>query len=394
MKAARVALGLFLLALLPRAAMVVYVSQDPVLARRVLATDSKMVYLPIAANVDGDAGFVLARDFSAPLTIPPVYPLWLAAIFGLIGLPQGWVMVFGLLQALLRALAVVALHRLAARWLPPPAALAAAVLYALDPWEAFWTPYILKESVAVPLLIVALAAWYDALAARTARAAAGAGAAMAVATLAWFGAALLLPWSLRRLWTLGSRRATAAYLGAALLVGLGWAAIAIPAVPPQVWPHVWEKVVLKFAGRPFNPAAPTSGYPPEKVDRRVESDLRGLGQGDTRQRVQRLAEPVPDNVGRSVINLWRPVHAGSSPLTFALFGVPYLVFLGLALAGLVLARRERLDLGRLPSLLLLLVVLLSLMSGGIRQRQYLAPLLALPAGLALVRLAALRRPVV
>ncbi|MCL4821997.1 MAG: glycosyltransferase family 39 protein [Vicinamibacteria bacterium] len=392
MTAARVALGLFLLALLPRAGAAIYASRDPVLAERVVATDSRKVYLPLAANVSADLGFVVAIDPTAPLTIPPVYPLWLAALHALFGPPAP--LAIGLLQALLRALAVVALHRLAARWLPPPAALAAAVLYALDPWEAFWTPYILKESVAVPLLIVALAAWYDALAARTARAAAGAGAAMAVATLAWFGAALLLPWSLRRLWTLGARRVTAAYLGAALLVGFGWSAIAIPAVPPQAWPHVWEKVVLKFAGRPFNPAAPTSGYPPEKVDRRVASDLRGLGQSETKERVQRLAEPLLENVGRSVINLWRPVHAGSSTPTFALLGVPYLALLGLAVAGLVLARRERLDLGRLPSLLLLLAVMLSLMSGGIRQRQYLAPLLALPAGLALVRLAALRRPVV
>jgi 4-amino-4-deoxy-L-arabinose transferase-like glycosyltransferase len=388
----RLAAALFVLALLPRAGAVIFASRAPVLSERVVAADSRKVYLPLAANVNAGLGFILVVDPTAPLTIPPVYPLWLASLHSLFG-PPGPLAV-GLLQALLRALAVVALHRLASRFLPPPAALAAAIAYALDPWEAFWTPYVLKESVAVPLLIVALAAWYDALAARSARAAAAAGAAMAVATLAWFGAALLAAWSLRRLWTHGSRRLTAAYLGAALLVGLGWAWIAIPAVPPQVWPQVWERVVLKFAGRPFDPAAPTAGYPPEKADYRVAADLRNLGQGDTKERVQRLVDPVPENVGRATVNLWRPVHAGSSRLTFVLFGIPYLALLGLALAGLVLARRERRDLGRLPSLLLLLVVALSLMSGGIRQRQYLAPLLALPAGLTLVRLAAPRRPVV
>ena len=44
---------------------------------------------------------------------------------------------------------------------------AAAGLYALDPWEAYWTPFVLKESVAVPLMLVAVGASLRAREART-----------------------------------------------------------------------------------------------------------------------------------------------------------------------------------------------------------------------------------
>lgn len=381
---------LFVASLVPRLLAVWVASSDPALAERVLAADSRHVYLPIAANVAAGHGFMVLADPSAALTIPPVYPLWLASLEILAGPPAPAVV--GVLQALLRSLAAVALFGLASRWLPPRGAACAALLYAFDPWEAFWTPYLLKESVAVPLLLVALDAWFVARAAATTRAAAAAGLAMAFASLAWFGSALLGAASLWSLLAAGrpARARAAAYAGGALAVGVVWVALVVSAVPDSTWRRVPDSVIFKFGGRPFSPAAPTRGYPPEKLPQTVIGDIKEFGNPGTGERLARLLGRVPGNLGRSVVNLWRPVHAGSAPHTLLLFGLPFVAFMALAVTGLVLARREGTDLGGLPTLALAMTVVLLLLSGGVRQRQYLTPLLAVPAGLALARLADLR----
>lgn len=391
MNRGRAVVALFAASLLPRVLAVWVASGDPVLAERVVATDSRDVYLPLASNVAAGHGFLVLADSSAPLTIPPVYPLWLASLEVLVGPPAPALV--GLLQAVLRSLAVVALFGLAGRWLPPRAALCAALLYALDPWEAFWTPYVLKESVAVPLLLVALDAWFVARDRPSSlRTHAAAGAAMAVAALAWFGSAVLAAWSLRSLLAAGRPGwpRAAAYAGSALSLGLVWVALIVSAMPETARDWVPKQLIFKFGGRSFSPTAPTTGYPPDKLPREVIRDLRQLGRPGTGARLARLLARVPGNLGRSAVNLWRPVHAGSSLHTVLLFGVPFVAFMALAVAGLVLARREGTDLGGLPALVAAITVVLLLLSGGVRQRQYLTPLLAVPAGLALARLADLR----
>ncbi|MCM2256898.1 MAG: hypothetical protein NDJ94_14670 [Vicinamibacteria bacterium] len=386
---------LFALAMLPRVVAVLYVDADPVLSERVLAPDSRSMYLPMAANVVSGVGYHVQVDPTAPLTIPPAYPAWLATLSQVLGREPSPLLI-GLLNAVLRAFGVVILLLLAEGIVPRPAAVAAALLYALDPWEAFWTPYVLKESVAVPLLLLAVRAARAAHQAPRPATAATAGFVAATATLAWFGNGVVALWALAGLTRATRARAMTprgpvlAFVAAAAAVFLPWCAHVAVAVPQESWRHVPDRVLLRFAGRPFVPEARTSGYPPDtdpKVFRPTRTSKRGQPPNPP---PSTLLGRLPRNLAAAFVNLWRPAHAGSAPTTLLLFGLPYVVFMGFSLAGLLLAWRERLGLGGLPSLLVAMTVVLLLVTGGVRQRQYLTPLLAVPAGLALARLADLR----
>ncbi|MDI1430484.1 glycosyltransferase family 39 protein [Polyangium sorediatum] len=85
---------------------------------------------------------------------PVGYPALLGGAYAIFGAHPGVAMT---LNALLGALAAVAVHRLAARAAPPGAALAAGLLVALHPGLVAYTPALMSEGVTASL--VACAAW-------------------------------------------------------------------------------------------------------------------------------------------------------------------------------------------------------------------------------------------
>jgi hypothetical protein len=370
-----------------------------------LAADTRTVYRPMALGLLGGDGYRLAGDARDATRIPPLTPMFLAVLYLFLGTdPPG--LALGVVGAVLRAATTTLVYLLGRRLLGHEAAVVAALLHAVDPWEAVWAAVLLKDSLALLLFVAATLTLQAALDRPSWKRALGAGGMLGMACLARYAAlgfvavALLacLLWVCRGRLEPRAGARVAAGLGAGLLLALGpWLA------------H--NRIVLgeiaistHFAGRSFyvgnapGAEATGSGYagdalPDPALIRAVARSGGTVREGEWRL-FQGALRPLGERPGRVIdllraklVNMWRPTYRGASSRNLVLLGVPYVAFMALALAGLALCLPRRVGLvvpyGAVAYHLAAALVFYS----EIRQRQFLMPFLALFAGCCLLHLA-------
>ncbi len=379
--------------------------------------DTSSAYLPIARSLAAEWSFQTGPSVNC--TIPPLFPFWLAGLMQLTG-PEVPVWFAGLFHAALRAAGVVLVYLLGQRYFGARAGLWGALLYLLDPWEAFWAAFLIKEQLGVPLFLLAVWLLVRLDDRRSLRSAAAAGAAIGLATLARFpscglwAAAFLLLFRLSRLpggWCWGNLRRTAG-----LLLVLTTALLA--ALAPWLvrnWVLIGQPVLsAHFAGQYFytsnGPGIEMENdgyYSPRGIDGQVMSEAkagRSLWQKEgylfsrTLDHVVKNPGEALQRVRTKIVNMWQPTFGQSSLRNWLLLGVPYCVMLGVCLAGLGIAWRRRLPCAGVLLPLLVFFLIHLVFWGEIRNRQYLMPLLFVFGGLALAvgtrrdSLSALRDP--
>ena len=366
-----------------------------------LAEDTSSVYRPLALALLGGDGYVLAGDVRDASRIPPLTPLLLAGVYALFG-PGVSATGLAVTGALLRALTTVLVYGLGVRLLGPSVAVVAALLHALDPWEATWV-WLLKDSLAVFLFMAAAVEIQAALDRPDWRRSLGGGALLGLATLSRYVA---MGFAIPVLVVIGLR-ARAGRLtvreGGRLTLGL-LAGLALTLAP---W-LVRNRIVLgetalstHFAGRHFyvgnGPGAERSGsgyagdaLPPSGLIREVERSAHSVRESEWRLLRGGLV-PLWEQPSRvlvlarsKLVNMWRPTYRDASRRGWVLLGLPYLLVMALALVGLGLAVRRRLDLA-IPYAAVSYYLAASLVFyAEIRQRQFLTPFLVLFAGMAVV----------
>jgi 4-amino-4-deoxy-L-arabinose transferase-like glycosyltransferase len=390
-----------------------------------VATDTSLAYYPIARNLAQGNGYRVDGDPLAATRIAPLLPLWLSVLMRAAGddLPL-WLP--GIFNAAFRAAGVVLLYQMTRSSFGTRAAWWSVWLYLLDPWETLWVGYVLKESLAVPLFL--LAVWLlGRLAYRpSAWRAWTAGGAIGLATLARFpslilglvaGFIFLLAWR-----ELASKRGTALCRGG-LLIGQVVLACGLVLLP---WVLFTRQVVGQpvlsshFAGRYFY----TSNGPGVEMNREGYTEPKGIDQAQLEQLEREkpswekegylfrvafhhvLTHPRDawHGVCSKFINTWRPTFENAlrregqvlgmpySLLNWLILGVPYCLLLAVSLAGVVFAACKRLPCLLLGAPLLFMVGAHLVFWGEIRNRQYMMPLLYAFGGLALAQLAAWFEP--
>ena len=405
---------LFTVSLLAKLGGVAYMNRY--LAWNLMAPDTVGSYRPLAISVLAGDGYQLAGDHARATKVAPGFPLYLAGIYKLFGadVPIWWL---GVLNALMRAGVTLLVFLLAARAFGPLAGAAAGLIHALDPWEAFWTAFVLKESLAVLLSVLAVLLIVRALDRPTWLRGTLAGLILAAASLTRFATLGLFPWTMLLLAVCGLRglvpgRSAVRLAGAVtlgVLVGIApWVARNY-LVMGRLTVHTRAEFYFFVSNGPGAERGPdTSGYAGFSG-----GDLKEIPnlvpRGTPRAKwhatlAEKTAEHLlthPALAGRLVlsrfINLWRPTFAGSSLSNQALLGVPYCVMMCAAVIGLVLgigrprvwpspavpasptAGRDRLVLYWAVSFY---VVLHLLFWSEIRYRQYITPFLAAFAGCA------------
>jgi len=405
---ARLLFGLWLIALAARFAGVVL--GILILGDMLVAEDSHGVYLPIAQNLAAGKGYQFYGTHYDATRIPPLYPIWLALLMATVG-PQVPLWLSGLFNAAFRAGGCVLLYLLARRYFGERAARWAFALYLLDPWEALWVGYLLKESLAVPLFLLGVWQLGRLADAPSGRTAALAGATIGLATLArypsgalWIAGLLVVIWILRREGG-GARhllrrgvRLVAALTTGMLLVLSPWLV--------RNWRVTGQPVLsTHFVGRYFY----TSNSPSRVLDTRGYAEAQGLDfallrrtnaeqkpiQGEGRLFLHALRELLgrPDHIivriATKVANMWRPTFGVSSLRNLLILALPYCVLMLLALGGIVVAVRQRLPCLAIVAPLAVMIAIHLVFWAEVRNRQYPMPLLHAFGGLAVARLLAL-----
>ncbi len=370
-----------------------------------IANDTRAFYLPLGRSLAAGTGYQVMDSFYVPSRIAPLFPVFLAGLIRLCG-GEPSVLVIGLFHAALRSAGAVALFLTARRHLGPRAAAAGDGLYLLDPWEFLWTPYVLKESLAVPLFLGAVLALSHLDRTRNNRTALLVGAAIGVATLARFASGALLLVALCWLFFPGgASRATPParrrMLAVCLLLGM------LLALSPWLirnWRVTGYPVLsTEFVGRYLY----TSNGPGKQIETAGYADAKGLDfqpikdfglEAPVAQSESKLGSlalkhlishpwELPLRFGGKLINMWRPTFGSFSIRNLVVLAIPYVVLMGLSLAGLVLARRERIPSAPLWLPIVVLCGIHLLFWAEIRNRQYLTPLFYAFGGLAVVRIA-------
>jgi 4-amino-4-deoxy-L-arabinose transferase-like glycosyltransferase len=372
----------------------------------VVASDTIASYLPIARSLAVGTGFQINGSAIEASHIPPLYPLWLAMFVKATGpTPPLWLI--GLGNVVLRTIACVLVYVLAQRTFGRRVALAAAALYVIDPWEAFWVGYVLKESLAIPLFLLAVVLLARARDNPRPMSFAAAGAAIGIATLArfpsgvlWIGALIVIAFSVRSIDAPRLRRfavLAAATSGGMLVTMSPWLI--------RNWRVVGQPVVsTHFVGRklytsngPGIEMVKSGYYSPGGINHHFIDSLNPDSRHSTQQERSLalftlryvLTHPaeLPARLGSKLVNMWRPTFSGSSRANWVVLGFPYSVLTVLSLAGVWLAaRRRELDVTTASTLAVFLCVHL-VYWGEIRNRQFLTPLLYCYGGFALVAVA-------
>ncbi len=366
----------------------------------VIAADTG-TYISVARSIAAGEGFSLDGSRYEASRIPPLFPLWLAALMQLTGsegMPPLWII--GLGNVLLRTAGVVAVCVITSRYFGLHAAAGAAALYIIDPWEAMWVGYVLKESLAVALVLFAI--WLLARADDRSepRDYALAGAAIGIATLArwasgalWI-AALILIWGRRH--PIGEprrMRATLALSVAMLAVLSPWLARNWRVTgQPVLSPHfVGQK--LYTSNGPGVQQVTDGYYAPQGVNSKL---IRGtpeqkakpfnkdasLGRMTVGYMLQNPGE-LPRRIWSKLINMWRPTFEVHSTRNMIVLGIPYVLLMLISVIGLATAVRRRTSCAALAAPLVVFFLIHLVFRGEIRNRQFLMPLLYTFGGLAI-----------
>ena len=379
------------------------------LAWNLVAPDARGLYVPLARDLVQGKGYQIDGNYQDATRIAPGFPLMLAAVYRIAGVdvPVWWL---GALNALMRVGTTLLVFALASRAFGDRAGVAAAIVHALDPWEAFWSGFVLKESLAVLLSMLAVYLVVRTLERPTWLRGAAAGAAIGFASLTRFATLGFFPALLaflsfgaaRRLfpWQTALRHAAAATLGLVLALA-PWL---VRNVALFGGPFVYTQAGLYFfvSNGPGAERAPdTWGYSGQSTGdieaARSQLGLRPRSSYAEREAVlargtfaylathPRVIVPL---VAARFVNMWRPTFAGSSTSNLVVLGLPYCVTMLAAIAGLVAGLR-----GPWSSARLVLywgvgfyVLLHAVFWSEIRYRQYVTPLLAVFAGYAAVAL--------
>jgi hypothetical protein len=375
------------------------------------ANDS-VKYDALARSLASGQGYQVRGDHVTISGIAPLFPLLLAGLYLLSGGKAPIVLLVGFVNALLGALTALALYRLVRLcFLPeisPPqgerdagrVALMASAIFAVYPFEIFNTAFVLKESLSIFLTVAFALLWVCMLRAgadRSLRWAAVAGVVGGLSALSRFPhVGLMLMFVVVNLW-LGWRRKRSLVRETALALFL-FALVLTPWLVRNY--YVLGQVTLTFHGPSrylynansdlaepelngyYEARGPARAEHNKAIDATTDSDVYAR-EGLYLRHALAAFITHPGHVlrlmGGKLVNMWRPVWAGSSLRTWIALGVPYLLMMALALPGLVLARKHmpRFDyaLVVLYALILFYVVGHTVFYGMIRERQYIEPFL-------------------
>jgi len=381
---ARLCLALFAVALVLRVATVVYVNRS--YSTFVFAPDSRL-YDGLAKSLVVGEGYAIGGDHREYTRIAPVFPIYLAVLYGLFG--RG-VQIVGLANALVGSLTCLIMYgigrKLLSRW-----AAALGGFLATAYWEfLFWTPFVLKETLALFLFSGALLLVLESLERGSRKVAFLGGCALGLAGLARYPHLAFFPFLIGA-FILSADRKRLRTLILPLILGGGLA------LTPWLARNyvVFGEVLLSNHGpaRAFylthgpGKVEDTRGYAaPEGLDlKRIEEmDQQGTS-AHARERsylrsflAQVTADPwrLARLVGAKVVNMWRPTWEKfrfQFPIIHIPFTVTYAILLALGLVGLVLHTRETGRLSLLHVVLLYYLAAHTLWWAEIRNRVYLMP---------------------
>ena len=392
-----IAFKVFLGALAVRLLAVVYMSVWP--PAPLVVRDTHFSYRPLALGLLAGDGYRLAGSETEASRIAPGFPFFLAAVYGVAG-PEAPTWLLGVVNAVLRAGVTLIVYLLGCRVLGPGPALAAAVLHAVDPWEAFWTPFIGKDSLAIFLFACACYAIQSALDSGRGRWAGTAGFVVGLATLTRYAALGLLPCALVGLVSRPKRdrlpRFRAIVWTAAM--GLGFMAAVGPWLArndrllgqPVLTPHFFGRYLYVSNGPGLAGQANRTGYAEAHPQGQYTRTVEGMDASPTTKEwaftVAALNHIAADPgsvvvvLGDKLVSMWRPTFQGSSLRNRVVLGAPYVLFMGLAAIGVVGCLRTRARVGFPLTVIAFFFALHLVLFADIRFRLYLTPLLVLFAG--------------
>ena len=374
-------LALFALAFVLRISTVVYLNQS--YNTFIFAPDSRM-YDGLARSLAAGQGYAIGGDHREYTRIAPAFPVYLAILYRLFG-RSVWVV--GVANAVLGSLTCLIVYgigrRLLARW---AAALAGFLTAAY--WEfLLWTPFVLKETLALLLFTTAFLLILASIDRPSRWVAFAGGCVLGVASLARYASLGFLPFLIGA-FVLTRERLRLRFLILPLVAGVG-----IAMAPWLVRNYVIFGEVLLSNHGPARALYLT--YGPGKVeDTRGYAGVEGLDltavDAMDRQSASALARERsylrvalaqvaadPWRIARlasaKVVNMWRPTwEKFRFPMRIP-FAVAYFTLLTGGIIGLVL---YALDTGRLSLLhvvLMYYVVAHSIFWAEIRNRLYLMP---------------------
>jgi len=429
---ARRALFIFGLALALRVMFVLLINSGVVAVQTDLtvprfANDSLM-YDALAGSVASGEGYQVNGDQRTVSSIPPLFPIFLAGLYKLFG-GRPSILVLGLVNAVLGALTSVLLYKLTricfsvestargATGFSEQVALVAALMFAVYPFLIFNTPYVIKETFATTLTVGFALAWVCMLRARAKRVfgwAVVAGALAGLSALSRFPHTGLMFVFVLVNWCVARQRRKSLTM-ANVLALVVFSLVLTPWLVRNY--YVLGRVTLSNHG----PSRYLYNANSDFAEPETSGDYRARGEGRAAHNVRvdgATGHDVYANEGTyfrdalgaiiyrpghallltaaKLVNMWRPVWAGSSLRTWLVLGVPYLLMMMLALPGLWLARRRNAHatLSIIVPYAFIIFYFLghALFYGMIRERQYAEPFLIMFAGYSLCLMLKRRRP--
>lgn len=399
---ARLCLALFAVALILRVAAVVYTNRS--YDTYLFAPDSRL-YDGLAQSLVAGEGYAINGDHREYTRIAPIFPIYLAVLYGLFG--RG-VQIVGLANAVVGSLTCLVVYGIGRRLLSRWAAMLAALSMAAY-WEfLFWTPFVLKETLALFLFTGAVLLVTQSMENGSRKLGVASGGVLGLAILARYPHLGFVPFLIS--WLLVSRdRARLRRLVLPVVAGVTLAML------PWLGRNyvVFGELVLSNHGparqlyvtHAPGKIADVRGYAgPEGLDlEAVERMDRQFVSVRERERnyLQAVVEAVASNprrtarlVAAKVVNMWRPTWKKLQlqfPVIHIPFAVSYAILLALGLVGLVLHARAMRRLSLLHVVLLYYLAAHTLWWAEIRNRVYLMPYIIVFAAYA-VQVVATRRP--
>lgn len=356
------------------------------------APDSRL-YDGLARSVAAGEGYSIGGDHREYTRIAPAFPVFLAGLYLLFGLD---VQIVGLANAVVGSLTCLVVYALGrkflARWAAALAGFATAAY-----WEfLFWTPFVLKETLALSLFSGALLLIWKSMERGSRRVALLGGAALGLASLARYPHLVFLPFLVGALMASPDRKKLRILI-LPLVVGT-----VLTLTPWLIRNYIVFGEVLLSNHGPAR-ALYLSHGPGKLEDLRGYAGVEGLDSAVIEQMDQQfasvsrrersytrafVAQVAADPwrlarlVGAKIVNMWRPTWEKFRFPIWILFAVVYAIVLTAGLAGLVLQVRETGRLSLLHVVLLYYVAAHTLWWAEIRNRVYLMPYVILFAAYA------------